>query len=231
MSHLLKSTSSVDALLESGDWLIRNCDREGNGTRQYAETVAAAMTVLKDVAGNVTDAGKRRDAGYDAMRMAETRLDDAVRSAFFSCRKYDWTAGSEKVLEKVFPGAVSTPVLKATWRRKEQRVTMVLARLTEVAGDSGILTGAKEELARDFAGFTAARDAYEKSMLEYNRWNANGKLGRKKFAHGYNVVYYRACGEIGRTAANRLFPSTQCARKKSAEPEILPVPEPIGTAA
>ncbi len=219
MSHLLKSTSSVDALLESGERLTRNCDREGNGAQRYAETVIGAMSVLKEVAAKATTAKDRCNADYDALRLVTTYLDDTVRSVFFFCRKYDWTAGNGKVLEKVFPDAVTSPILKASWRRKAELVTRVHSRLTEVAGETGILADAEAELSTAFGKFTAARETYEKSFLEDNRWKAYEKLGRKEFTDTYNRVYYTACGDIGRTGANRLFPLTQCARRKTVESE------------
>jgi hypothetical protein len=225
MSYQLKSTSSVKSLLRKGDRLCRCCDREGNGSRQYADAVTAAMTDLKGVAEQLENATSQRYADYDAVRLADNHLGDAIRSAFFACRKHDWTSGSDAVLEKVFPDGTFFPIVSMPWGRKAEVITRIISRLTEVAADNDILTVATAELTVSFDRFNAACEAHEKSVLEYNRCKALERLARKEYADRYNFVYFKACGEIGRKNANRLFPVTQGHHKKilSGEAEESPI--------
>ncbi len=220
MSHLLKATVSVNSLLNSGERLCRLCDREGNGARKYADMVSKEMNDLKGVAEQEGKAASQRCADYDGVRFADAELGDAIRSVFFTCRKHDWISGNELILEKVFPGSIFTPVVSVPWRRKAEIVTRTISRLNEVVAENGDLTIAAGELTASFEKFNAAREAYEKSVLEENRCRALERLARKEYADRYNFIYYKACGEIGRTNANRLFPVTQGGRKKTAIEEM-----------
>ena len=222
MARMPQTSSSSATLIEKGRRVCRLCDRVGNGSQKYAALILEAEKELTGIIENVRPRTFERIAAYDAAVLADTQLDDAVRDAFHACRKYDCSFEGVPVMEKVFPGAVFTPIVQASREQELERVTRVIARLSSLATEGGTLAGIAAELDEALKRSAEAQETLEKSILEESRFTALEKLGKKEYVEKYGAVYHKACGELGRAKANKLFPGMRLKRKRMPENQAAP---------
>jgi hypothetical protein len=137
--------------------------------------------------------------------LADKTLDDAVRSAFDACKKYERNNGFVLVTEKAFPGNVITPIVRAPREKEPNLVQQVIACLREIAPENGELSAIVSELE---AALQTALTTLE-SLAQKTRQSENAAaletLGRKEYVEKYSAIYHNACAELGRNKANKLF--------------------------
>ena len=224
MARLPKTSSSTATLIETGRRVCRLCDRVGNGAQKYAALITEAENELARIVENVRPKTFERIASYDAAVLADTQLDDAVRAAFHACRKYDCSSEGAPVMEKVFPGAVFTPIVQAPREQERELVNRVITCLTSLAPEGGPLADIATELEAALKKATEAQETLERSILEESKSKALEGLAKKEYVEKYNAVYHRACGDLGSSKANKLFPGLRSGKKRVAQdhPEVEP---------
>jgi hypothetical protein len=226
MARLPQASSSTATLIETGRRACRLCDRAGNGAQKYAGIIVSAGDALTRVTETTRAKTFDRITSYDAAVLADSRLDDAVREAFRACEKYDRNSQGAPVLEKAFPGGVFTPIVMASRAQKRALAARIIASFTGMDSEGGQLTGIAKELDSALAKAAEAQEVLEKSVLEQEKNEALDALARKEYMDKYNAIYHKACGDIGRTKANKLFPLIRSWKKKAAvnpEPMALSI--------
>ena len=172
MSRSPLPTTSTATQLEIGERVQRLCDQAGPVGQKYAELVMEAHDVLKHIAEDVRPRTFERITRYDALVLAEARLDEAVRSAFYACRKYDWNDENAPICEKVFPGGVFSPIVTAPRDQKRELVTRMITRLQTTAPDDGQLASVITALETTLELAAEAETIYEASLVEVSKYKA-----------------------------------------------------------
>lgn len=224
MSRLPQSTSSVKTLIATGRRVCRLCDREDSAAKEYATEIVAMGNELLAIREDVETKIMERFTGYDGMKFTEAQLDDQIRITGYSIRMFDGENDCAP-FDKVFPDGGYSRIIKAPRDRKRELVSRLITRIASLAPESSSLGAMNAALAAALQKHTEAVQAYGSSLLEEACGKACERLGKKKWVQRYNAVYFRACSDLGRRKANRLFPVIRSSKRKAVEEESVAVTE------
>jgi hypothetical protein len=212
-------TSSVQTLIETGRRVCRLCDREGAVARPYAEDIQTAIGTLSAVWEEAEPKTFERKAGYDALLLADTQLDEAVRVAFFACRTIDLESSGPELLEKAFPGGGFSLITRAPRSSKPELVTRLIARIADIASGNKALVKIAQKLTAALEQATEATRNYEEKLLEESTHKARANIAKQEYIERYMAIYHKACSDLGKKQANSIFPIKHGEKKKDAKPE------------
>jgi len=143
MGRLLYDTDSTDRHLETDTRHARLC-RRLPGTKNLLSTIEKPLQELKTRQINIATRAQARMFAYNNVVFADTRLDNAVRKAFDTCRQFDRDTVGPPILEQIFPTNTYGEIARLPLAEQSDAVTGIAMRIEALGEDHKLFVLAHE---------------------------------------------------------------------------------------
>ena len=217
MASMIRETASTDSHLNSARRHQRLC-RQVKGAEKYSEAIQPQMDELKAKREETKSKVDNKQDAYDDMILADLNLDNRVRTLHESSKQYDRDNPGANVLIQIFPDGNFSHIVK-TSRTKEPDVVEKLAVRVENLGENHVLYPLAQQLRTDIEASHAAIVRFAAAIREQKITEAEEEIAQVHLRRQYEANYLDARKELGRAAADRLFP--RIIRHETAEEDEL----------
>ncbi|MBN2038162.1 MAG: hypothetical protein JW768_15585 [Chitinispirillaceae bacterium] len=214
MAQMPRSSFSTDRLTDMGRTLICLCIRAGNGAERFSEVPGQA---LEDLEKKHLEMDKQRfNAGMsrEIVLQCNGDVDDAVKDVYAACEKHDREHWNEPVIDKVFPDRTVSEIVYAG-RDEEMRLVRELISRIKGLESSNNVSGMAADLEARLEAAIASEAELTAGIIAFEEAKTQERMAREQFVRAYRESFLRACLEIGKKNANRLFPKLQGGSKLS----------------
>lgn len=216
MSEMLRYIDSTDKHIGAARRHIRLCNQVTDA-HKYAKAIEPQYEALREKHDEFQAAIDKRTDAYDDMIQSDRKLDNAVRTAFEKCKQFDREDSGSSVLVQVFPEEKFSDIIRSN-RYKEPNVIEQLAVKFESLGNKHKLFPVAAYLRKHISCMRKSVTAFYEALRMEKVVQAEEAVEKGDLRTQYEANYLDARKDMGRVAANSLFPKLTH-KRIPAEPE------------
>lgn len=224
MATMLRGDMSSEAHLNAVRRHMRLCG-VGKGADVYAAAIKPAFDELVAKSRAATLKREDRQNALDVVILLDGDLDDCVRTAFEKFNQLDRASKKKPILKTIFPDGKFSSITSVN-RLKEPDVVEQLAMRIESLGSQHPLFSIAAELREKVEASRKAIAELFAAITRQKKAEAEEEIAQIALRRRYEINYLEARRELGRYAAERLFPTYTNHPRTEDQPEAPPAEPP-----
>ncbi len=192
-----------------------------SGADKFAKAIEPVYEAVEEKNRDYRNAVYTRYHAHDTMTLQNSRLDNAVRTAFEKCKQHDRQNPGKAILERLFPGRVYGHLVNNSMFKESLLVEQVAIRFENLGeehplyNEAAILRSFIQEMRSAIVLFNTTEQQEKEALTK--RALAMADLRKQ-----YETNYLDARKELGKAIAKHLFPDNPH-RKPESEEEVSQV--------
>jgi hypothetical protein len=215
MAQLLYERQSTDAHLNAVRRHMRLC-RQVKGGEQYAARIEAYQKDLEERQKITIKAIQDKESASDDVTLYDTDLDNSIRTLHEKCKQFDRDNTGRPVLNQLFTDGKLSTIIYAHVENEPDMADQLLTRLAAL-GASHPLNEQSPAIKTNIEKCRAALSIYHDAIKLQKAAEAVEEISKSNLRRQYEFNFLDLSKELGKNAANRLFPVISSSSRTSPD--------------
>jgi len=215
MAQLLYERQSTDIQLNATRRHMRLC-RQIKGGETYAARIETYQKDLEEKQKITDKARLEKESAYDDVILNDKDLDNSIRTLYEKCKQYDRDNTGRPVLNQLFTDGKLSTIIYAHVENEPDMADQLLARLAAL-GANHVLNEQSPAIKASIDKCRTVLVVYHNAIKLQKDAEAAEEISKSNLRRQYEFNYLDLSKELGKNAANRLFPVISSSSRTSPD--------------
>lgn len=220
MATLLRAKDSTDRHLNLCYRHVRLCQKQ-KGTETLVGSIQVTSQNLTRQREITQQKQLAREEAFDDVMLADSNLDNGVKTVHEKCNQFDRNNPGENVLPLIFPDGKFTSITNLNRYAEPAEVNRLIVRI-EKLGSNHPLFGEAQALRTLVSASQTAIDKFHAAEIAEKIAITEEEMARAAARKQFELNYLEARKLFGKLLAERLFPRIIPGGKKEPKPAATP---------